>query len=54
VVGTSGERLLVVLVVRESEVMEEMEDDGVWALCEGGGVEKRKGARRRRNYIIMW
>ena len=31
----SGERLLVVLVVRESKDME----DGVWVLCEGGGVE---------------
>ena len=39
VVGTSGERLVVVLVVRESEDMEEMEEEGVWVLCEGGGVE---------------
>jgi len=39
VVGTSGERQLVVLVVRESEEMDEMEEDGVWVLCEGGGVE---------------
>ena len=38
-VVTSDERLLVVLVVRESENMEEMEEDGVWVLCEGGGVE---------------
>jgi hypothetical protein len=36
VVGTSGERLLVVLVVRESE---DMEEDGVWTLCEGGSIE---------------
>jgi hypothetical protein len=35
----SGERLLVVLVVRESEDMEEMEEDGVWVLCEGGSIE---------------
>jgi hypothetical protein len=38
VVGTSGERLLVVLVVREREEMEEMEEDGVWVLWGGGGV----------------
>lgn len=37
-VGTSGERLLVVLVVREREEMEEMEEDGVWVLWGGGGV----------------
>ena len=34
-----GIRPLVMLVVRESEDMEEMEEDGVWVLCEGGGVE---------------
>jgi hypothetical protein len=39
VVGTSGERLLVVLVVKESEDMEEVEENGVWVLCEVGGVE---------------
>jgi hypothetical protein len=37
VVGTSADRLLVVLLVRED--MEEMEEDGVWVLCGGGGVE---------------
>jgi hypothetical protein len=33
--------LLIVLpvVVRESDDMEEMEEVGVWVLCEGGGVE---------------
>ena len=36
-VGTSAERLLVVSVVRED--MEEMDEDGVWVLWGGGGVE---------------
>jgi hypothetical protein len=35
----SAERLLVVLVVREREEMEEMEEDGMWVLRVGGGVE---------------
>ena len=55
-VGTSGERLLVVLVVRESEDMEEIEEDGVWTLCEGGGVENtikgRVGWRRGRSVDV--
>jgi hypothetical protein len=37
VVGASAERLLVVLLVRDD--MDEMEEDGVWVLCGGGGVE---------------
>jgi hypothetical protein len=36
VVGASDE--LVVLLVREREEREEMEEDGVWVLCGGGGV----------------
>jgi hypothetical protein len=39
VVGSSAERLLVVFVEREREDMEEMEEDGVWVLWGGGGVE---------------
>lgn len=35
-VGTSAE--LVVLVVREREERDEMEEDGVWVLWGGGGV----------------
>jgi hypothetical protein len=45
--GTSSERLLVVLVVRVSEDMEEMKVDGVWVLCEGGGVENVSVLRSR-------
>jgi len=36
VVGTSAERLLVVLLRDE---MDEMDEDGVWVLWGGGGVE---------------
>ena len=39
-VGVSAERVLVTLVFNEREEREEMEEDGVWVLCDGGGVVK--------------
>ncbi len=37
--GESIERVLVRLVSNEREEREEMEEDGVWVLRDGGGVE---------------
>ena len=50
VVGVSAERVLVVLVVfKERDAMEEMEDEGEWFLWEGGGVENVSGPRSGSN-----
>lgn len=45
VAGTSAERPLVALGDREREEREEMEEEGVWVLREGGGVENVSGPR---------
>jgi len=50
VAGTSAERVPAVVVVNESEEMDEMEEDGVWVLLErGGGVENVSGPRSGSN-----
>jgi len=50
--GTSGESVLLKFVLNESEAMEEMEEmeeDGVWVLLKGGGVENVSGPRSGSN-----
>jgi hypothetical protein len=50
VAGTSTERVLAVLaVVTEREEMDEIEEDGVWVLLEGGGVENVSSLRSGSN-----
>ncbi len=47
--GESAERELVVLVFSEREAMDVMEEDGVWVLWNGGGVENVSDLRSGSN-----